>query len=353
MSYRKMMQERTKAHLSDVVKASSVIRKPAAEGGIPRSASSSKLVKLSVEEGEALAEACEDRGVQAVLAIVLSPGEAEVVRRPGLKALARLASDNHQTLLEIGREGGIEATIAQLRELGECRDVQENACWLLALLSQVAAFSRRIGDEGGCEEVCKVLKACSEFGGACPRIQSWALGCLANLLVCRENRRRLLGPGVEGEGASGGKEGAERETAPGGWNNTNKSSSGSQGEEQNNRRHQEEEATEGGGELEETGREAAAAVAANHTGGGDAGLAGWIHTVLANSDRVAGDRDAQYSGIACVRELAAAGPAPAREIMRSTGVPGLIGAALERFGRTDPQLRDQANTALRSLMKGD
>lgn len=53
-------------------------------------------------EGEALAEACEDRGVQAVLAIVLSPGEVEVVRRPGLKALARLASDNHQTLLEIG-----------------------------------------------------------------------------------------------------------------------------------------------------------------------------------------------------------------------------------------------------------
>lgn len=53
-------------------------------------------------EGEALAEACEDRGVQAVLAIVLSPGEAEVVRRPGLKALARLASDSHQKLLEIG-----------------------------------------------------------------------------------------------------------------------------------------------------------------------------------------------------------------------------------------------------------
>lgn len=54
------------------------------------------------QEGEALAEACEGRGVQAVLAIVLSPGEAAVVRRPGLKALARLASDNHQTLLQIG-----------------------------------------------------------------------------------------------------------------------------------------------------------------------------------------------------------------------------------------------------------
>lgn len=53
-------------------------------------------------EGEALAEACEDRGVQAVLAIVLTPGEVEVVRRPGLKALARLASDNHRALLEIG-----------------------------------------------------------------------------------------------------------------------------------------------------------------------------------------------------------------------------------------------------------
>lgn len=54
-------------------------------------------------EGEALAEACEGRGVQAVLAIVTSSGEVEVVRRPGLKALARLASDNRQTLLEIGR----------------------------------------------------------------------------------------------------------------------------------------------------------------------------------------------------------------------------------------------------------
>lgn len=46
------------------------------------------------------------------MAIVLSPGEAEVIRRPGLKALARLASGDHQTLLEIGnfwRESGLAA----------------------------------------------------------------------------------------------------------------------------------------------------------------------------------------------------------------------------------------------------
>lgn len=49
-----------------------------------------------------------------MLAIVLSPGEVEVVRRPGLKALARLASDNHQALLEIGTTG---------RVLWPCRDV--------------------------------------------------------------------------------------------------------------------------------------------------------------------------------------------------------------------------------------
>ena len=50
MSYRKMMQEKTKAHLSDVVNASSGgIRLSAAEGGPSPSASSSKLVKLSVE----------------------------------------------------------------------------------------------------------------------------------------------------------------------------------------------------------------------------------------------------------------------------------------------------------------
>lgn len=40
--------------------------------------------------------------MQAVLAIVVAPGGAEVVRRPGLKALARLASGDRQTLLEIG-----------------------------------------------------------------------------------------------------------------------------------------------------------------------------------------------------------------------------------------------------------
>lgn len=44
---------------------------------------------------------------------------------------------------EAGSAGGIGATIALLRGLGDCRDVQENACWLLALLSQVAEFSRR------------------------------------------------------------------------------------------------------------------------------------------------------------------------------------------------------------------
>lgn len=40
----------------------------------------------------------------AVLAI-LGDGEQEVVRRPGMKALARLASGNHGTLLEIGARG--------------------------------------------------------------------------------------------------------------------------------------------------------------------------------------------------------------------------------------------------------
>lgn len=44
---------------------------------------------------------------------------------------------------DTGREGGIEAGVALLRELGDHRDVQENACWLLTLLSQVAEFSRR------------------------------------------------------------------------------------------------------------------------------------------------------------------------------------------------------------------
>lgn len=53
------------------------------------------------EEGEALAEACEGRGVSAVLAI-LGAEEQDSVRRPGLKALARLASESHETRLEIG-----------------------------------------------------------------------------------------------------------------------------------------------------------------------------------------------------------------------------------------------------------
>lgn len=190
--------------------------------------------------------------------------------------------------------------------------------------------------------MCKVLKTCSEFGRACPRIQSWALGCLANLLVCRENRRRLLGPGLEGQGAAGGGDGAERETEP------DDNLRQQEGAREDRHRAAEE------GEPEEPEREAAAAADGRDvkcTGGSRAGLAGWIHTVLANSERVTGDRDAQYSGIACVREIAAAGPTPARE-MRSTGVPGLVGAALQRFGGVDPQLRDQANTALRWLSRG-
>lgn len=204
-----------------------------------------------------------------------------------------------------------------------------------------------IGSEGGCEEVCKVLRSCAEFGGACPRIQSWALGCLANLMVCRENRQRLLGPGPEGGGAAGGRQAAEWETTPGERDNN------SQREKKQQRQHEEAKANRQReeGEPERPGREAPVAGRDGDCASSNGGLAGWIHTVLANSDRVAGDRDAQYSGIACVRELAAAGPVPARA-MRSTGVPGLVGAALERFGGTDPQLRDQANTALRCLSRG-
>lgn len=212
--------------------------------------------------------------------------------------------------------------------------------------------------------MCKVLKSCSEFGGACPRIQSWALGCLANLLVCRENRRRLLGPALERRGgAAGGRGAAEGETTPVGERDSNKGREEEEEEKQQpeaKARQQQEEAKadrprEEEGGLEGPGR--GEAPAAHGGGGGDctssdsAGLAGWIHTVLANSDRVASDRDAQYSGIACVREVAAAGPVSVR-VMRSTGVPELIGAALERFGGTDPQLRDQANTALRCLSRG-
>lgn len=195
--------------------------------------------------------------------------------------------------------------------------------------------------------MCKVLRCCSEFGGACPQIQSWALGCLANLLACRENRRRLLGPGLEGGGPAGGREAAEAETRPGEWGHHNQREDKQQPEgARTNRRQREKE-----GGLEERGRGAAVAGRDDGCAGSDGGLAGWIHTVLANSERVAGDRDAQYSGIACVRELAAAGPVPARA-MRLTGVPGLVGAALERFGGTDPQLREQARTALRSLSRG-
>ncbi|CAM9621039.1 unnamed protein product [Ectocarpus sp. 12 AP-2014] len=307
-------------------------------------------------EGEALAEACEGRGVQAVLAIVTSSAEVEVVRRPGLKALARLASDNRQTLLEIGRTGGIEASISMLRELGQCRDVQENACWLLALLSQVAEFSRIIGHEGGCEEVCKVLKSCAKFGGACPRTQSWALGCLANLLGCRANRRRLLGVGRGwGEGATAMSE--EEERAAG----DRKPHQEQCGEE--DRIHQQEEykhlgeernsRTSGERRGEREGIRGALWVQSGDNGCNDRtasglGLPHWIHTVLANSDRVACDRGAQYSGIACVREIAAAGRAPAR-VMKSSGVPGLIGATIEKFGATDQRLRDQANSALQLM----
>ena len=61
----------------------------------------SSLIFSLRKEAEALAEACEGRGIQAVLAI-LAPGEQEIVRRPGLRALARLVSENHQMLLEIG-----------------------------------------------------------------------------------------------------------------------------------------------------------------------------------------------------------------------------------------------------------
>lgn len=93
----------------------------------------------------------------------------------------------------------------------------------LAFASRLQNISS-IGEEGGCEEVCNVLQRCAEFGGACPRIQSWALGCVANLLVCSENRRRFISKAGDGE-----------------------------------------------------------ATAEN-------GLDGWIHTLLANSDRVANDR---------------------------------------------------------------
>ncbi|CAM9787295.1 unnamed protein product, partial [Sphacelaria rigidula] len=55
-------------------------------------------------EGEALAEACEGRGVSAVLAL-LDGNEHDTLRRLALAALARLASENHFTLLEVGKQG--------------------------------------------------------------------------------------------------------------------------------------------------------------------------------------------------------------------------------------------------------
>lgn len=61
---------------------------------------------LVLPEAEALAEACEGRGVSAVLAIV-DAREQEIVRRPALKALARLASKSQKTLLEVGTEENV------------------------------------------------------------------------------------------------------------------------------------------------------------------------------------------------------------------------------------------------------
>ena len=62
------------------------------------------------------------------------------------------------------------------------------------------------------------------------------------------------------------------------------------------------------------------------------------------------DRGAQYAAIACARQLAAAGPAPAAA-MRASGVPMMIEAALERFGGTDRRFRDQAAGALMCLSR--
>ncbi|CAM9304654.1 unnamed protein product, partial [Ascophyllum nodosum] len=72
------------------------------------------------------------------------------------------------------------------------------------------------------------------------------------------------------------------------------------------------------------------------------GLAGWLHTLFSNSERVANDRDAQYAAIACVHEIISEESAdtdtPAVVMMASTGVPRLIGAAVENFGATDAQI---------------
>lgn len=61
------------------------------------------MFNFLLAEGEELAVACEGRGVPAVLAI-LGGGEREMVRRPALKALARLASESHSALLEVGEQ---------------------------------------------------------------------------------------------------------------------------------------------------------------------------------------------------------------------------------------------------------
>lgn len=182
-----------------------------------------------------------------------------------------------------------------------------------------------------------MLKSCAKFGGACPRIQSWALGCLANLLGCRANRRRLLGVG-QGWGAGATAMSEKSERAAGDRNPHQEE----RGEE--DRTHQQDEdkhlraksisrpSGERRGEREGS-RGASWVQSGDNTGNDstatDLGLPHWIHTVLANSDRVACDRGAQYSGIACVREIAAAGRAPAR-VMKSSGIPSLIGATIEK-----------------------
>lgn len=60
------------------------------------------------------------------------------------------------------------------------------------------------------------------------------------------------------------------------------------------------------------------------------------------------NRDLQYAGIACVRELATMGPLNIAAL-RSRGVPSLILNALEIFGNMDLEFRKQAETALRYL----
>ena len=117
-----------------------------------------------------------------------------------------------------------------------------------------------IGNQGGCEEVCKVLRKCAEFGSACPRVQLWALGCAANLLASSDNRRALLLGRGEGADSALREEGEELLESGVGEN----AAVWEEGEE----------AAEKGG------------------GGGEAevGMAGWIHTLFANSDRVSKDR---------------------------------------------------------------